>query len=57
MKEKETNKELMKEEMGNAQQASEMLNDDDLDDVVGGAFANIPRVPVKKIDQKLRDRV
>lgn len=57
MKEKDTNKELMKEELSNAQQASEMLNDDDLDDVVGGAFANIPRVPTKKIDSKLRDRI
>ena len=36
---------------------SECLSDDDLDDVVGGAFAGIPRVKVHKIDQSLRDKI
>ena len=29
----------------------------DLDDVVGGAFANIPRVKLHQIDKNLRDKI
>lgn len=51
---KDKKEEMMKEELENK---SEMLDDDDLDDVVGGAFAGIPRVKTHKIDKNLRDKI
>ena len=54
---KEKNKEFMKEELESVEQESEMLSDDDLDDVVGGAFENIPRVKLHQIDKNLRDKI
>ena len=51
---KNKDEELMK---GGMENTSECLSDDDLDDVVGGAFAGIPRVKLHQIDKNLRDKI
>jgi hypothetical protein len=50
------------EKKGITKQAEEMeekeISMEDLDEVAGGgAFSNIPRVPTKKIDDKLRENI
>lgn len=55
MKNAEDKKELEKEQL--AQGAPESLSDDELDNVAGGAFEKIPRVPVKQIDPSLKGKV
>ena len=36
---------------------SQELELDDLEDVTGGAFENVPRVPEHKIDNSLREKI